>query len=87
MIKREMGKMANLRDSAVEEVEQADQLALREVGESISAETKSSMNGSGRNTGFVYTLREVMRVRMAKFAACVLFVTLMAAVFAPWLTS
>ena len=54
--------MANLRDSAVEEVEQADQLALREVGEPISAETKSSMNGAGRNAGFVYTLREVMRV-------------------------
>jgi hypothetical protein len=33
--------------------------------------------------GFRHTVREVMRVRMAKFAAIVLFATFMAAVFAP----
>ncbi|HEY5864681.1 MAG TPA: hypothetical protein VI542_03880, partial [Candidatus Tectomicrobia bacterium] len=77
--------MANLQGSVVEEVAQADRLAMPEVGEPIRAETKSTMNGSGRNTGFAYTLREVMRVRMAKFAAVVLFITFIAAVFAPWL--
>jgi peptide/nickel transport system permease protein len=35
--------------------------------------------------GFRHTLRNLMRVRLAKFAAVVLGVTLVAAVFAPWL--
>jgi peptide/nickel transport system permease protein len=35
--------------------------------------------------GFWHTLRNLMRVRLAKFAAVVLGVTLVVAVFAPWL--
>jgi peptide/nickel transport system permease protein len=35
--------------------------------------------------GFRHTLRNLMRVRLAKFAAVVLGVTLVVAVFAPWL--
>ncbi len=77
--------MANLRDSVVAEVEQPDRLARSEVSAPLTAELQSTMTGSGRYTGFVYTVREVMRVRLAKFAAFVLFVTFIAAVFAPWL--
>jgi peptide/nickel transport system permease protein len=36
--------------------------------------------------GFVHTLREVLRVRLAKFALFILLITTVAAVFAPWLT-
>jgi peptide/nickel transport system permease protein len=77
--------MANLRGSAVEELEQGGRPALPEVGEPMGAETRPTVAGAGSNTGFVYTLREVMRVRLAKFAAFVLLVTLVAAIFAPWL--
>jgi peptide/nickel transport system permease protein len=75
--------MANLRGSAVEELEQGGRPALPEVGEPMGAETRPTVAGAGSNTGFVYTLREVMRVRLAKFAAFVLLVTLVAAIFAP----
>ena len=33
----------------------------------------------------MHTLRDLMRVRLAKFAAVVLGLTILAAVFAPWL--
>ncbi|MGH8071180.1 MAG: hypothetical protein ACRERE_39320 [Candidatus Entotheonellia bacterium] len=78
--------MANPRDSAVEEIEPADSLPFPEFGAPLSAETKSTLVSAGSGMGFLHTLREVMRVRMAKFAAVVLFVTFIAAVFAPWLT-
>ena len=77
--------MANLRGSAVEEVEQPNQPTMQGMSEPISADGRSAMKGSGSGMGFVYTVREVMRVRLAKFAAFVLFVTFIAAIFAPWL--
>src|SRR5919109_1466883 len=77
--------MANPRDSAVEELDQTDGLAAPELGTPLTAETKSTKVSAGSSMGFRYTVREVMRVRMAKFAAVVLFATLIAAVFAPWL--
>lgn len=77
--------MAELRGSAVEEVAQPDGLAMPATSEPTSADWGSAMRGSGSGMGFVYTVREVMRVRLAKFAAFILFVTLIAAVFAPWL--
>jgi peptide/nickel transport system permease protein len=77
--------MANPRGSAVEEINQADALALPEFGTPLSAETKSIKVSAGSGMGFRHTVREVLRVRMAKFAAVVLFATFIAAVFAPWL--
>jgi peptide/nickel transport system permease protein len=77
--------MANLRGSAVEEVAQPDQLTMPAMSEPTSADGRSAMKGSGSGVGFVYTVREVLRVRLAKFAASVLFVTFIAAIFAPWL--
>jgi len=77
--------MANPRDSAVEEIDRPDALALPEFGAPVSAETKTPRVSAGSGMGFRHTVREVMRVRMAKFAAVVLFVTFIAAVFAPWL--
>jgi hypothetical protein len=78
----------NLQDGVVEEIEPVGRRAVTEVGELVSAEARPSIRGAGgpgSRTGVVHTLREVMRVRLAKFAACVLLVTLVAAVFAPWL--
>jgi peptide/nickel transport system permease protein len=43
------------------------------------------LNGTHSGVGLRQTLREVMRVRMAKFALLILSVTFLAAVFAPWL--
>ena len=80
--------MENLQDSVVEEIAAVGRPAVPEVGEPLGAETKPSLGGAGGpggGTGFLHTLREVMRVRLAKFAAGVLLVTLVAAVFAPWL--
>jgi hypothetical protein len=77
--------MANPQNSAVQEIDRADALALPEFGPPLSVDTKSTVASAGSGMGFLYTLREVMRVRMAKFAALVLFVTFIAAVFAPWL--
>jgi peptide/nickel transport system permease protein len=77
--------MANPRGSAVEEIDQADALTVSEFGTPLSAEAKSMAVSAGSSMGFRHTVREVMRVRMAKFAAIVLFATVIAAVFAPWL--
>ena len=77
--------MANLRDSAVEEIEPVDRLTSPGVGEPTGIEPRRTIGGDGSSAGLAYTVREVMRVRMAKFAAVVLFVTFIAAVFAPWL--
>ena len=77
--------MANPRGSAVEEIDQADALTVSEFGTPLSAEAKSTAVSAGSGMGFRHTVREVMRMRMAKFAAIVLFVTVIAAVFAPWL--
>jgi peptide/nickel transport system permease protein len=77
--------MANPRDSVVEEIERVDPLAAPEFDTPFSAESKPTVVSAGSGMGFLPTVREVMRVRMAKFAAVVLFVTLIAAVFAPWL--
>ena len=77
--------MANLRDSAVEEIEPVDRLASPGVGEPTGIEPRRTIGRDGSSAGLAYTVREVMRVRMAKFAAVVLFVTFIAAVFAPWL--
>jgi peptide/nickel transport system permease protein len=77
--------MANPRDSAVEEIEPMDPLAVPAFGTPFSTEIKPVVVSAGSGLGFLPTLREVMRVRMAKFAAIVLFLTLVAAVFAPWL--
>ena len=77
--------MANPRGSAVEEIDQADALTVSELGTPLRAEAKSTAVSAGSGVGFRHTVREVMRVRMAKFAAVVLFVTVIAAVFAPWL--
>jgi peptide/nickel transport system permease protein len=76
--------MANLQDSTVEAIEPADRLVLTEVIEPTAFE-KATVSGGGSGMGFAHTVREVMRVRLAKFAASVLLVTLIAAVFAPWL--
>jgi peptide/nickel transport system permease protein len=77
--------MANLRGSAVEEVEPAGRPALPEVGEPMGTEARPAVVGAGSGIGFVHTLREVLRVRLAKFALSILFVTVVAAIFAPWL--
>jgi ABC-type dipeptide/oligopeptide/nickel transport system permease subunit len=77
--------MANPRGSTVEEIDQADALTVPEFGTPLSAEAKSTAVSAGSGMGFRHTVREVMRVRMAKFAAIVLFATFIAAVFAPWL--
>jgi hypothetical protein len=77
--------MANPRGSAVEEIDQADALTAPEFGTPLSAEVKSTSVSAGNGMGFRYTVREVMRVRMAKFAAVALFATFIAAVFARWL--
>jgi peptide/nickel transport system permease protein len=77
--------MANVRNSVVEDMQRADRLVLPDVGEPLLVDTKSIVRGTGSGPGFVHTVREVMRVRLAKFAALVLFVTFIAAVFAPWL--
>lgn len=77
--------MANPRGSAVEEIDQADALTVPEFGTPLSAEAKATAVSAGGGMGFRHTVREVMRVRMAKFAAIVLFATFIAAVFAPWL--
>ena len=77
--------MANTRGSAVEEIEPSAPLAVPGFGIASSAETKLPRVSAGSGMGFRHTVREVMRVRMAKFAAVVLFATFIAAVFAPWL--
>lgn len=77
--------MANVRDSAVEEVEDAGRLVFPELREPIRAETRATIGDAGSGVGLVHTLREVMRVRLAKFAAVILLATVAAAVFAPWL--
>src|SRR5882724_10259852 len=77
--------MANPRGSPVEEINQDDALTGSEVGTPLNAEAKSNGVSAGSGMGFRHTVREVMRMRMAKFAAIVLFATVIAAVFAPWL--
>jgi peptide/nickel transport system permease protein len=77
--------MANVQDSAVEEIQVRGSLTVPEVGEPMGTATRQSIRGAGSGVGLVHTLREVMRVRLAKFAASVLLATLAAAVFAPWL--
>jgi peptide/nickel transport system permease protein len=77
--------MANVQDSAVEELQVRGSLTVPEVGEPMGTATRQSIRGAGSGVGLVHTLREVMRVRLAKFAASVLLATLAAAVFAPWL--
>ncbi len=41
--------------------------------------------GRESGQGFFYTVQEVMRVRLAKFAVVILFVTIFSAIFAPWI--
>jgi peptide/nickel transport system permease protein len=77
--------MANVQDSAVEEIQVRGSLTVPEVGEPMGTAPRQSIRGAGSGVGLVHTLREVMRVRLAKFAASVLLATLAAAVFAPWL--
>jgi peptide/nickel transport system permease protein len=77
--------MANLRDSAVAEIEPAGRPAVPDVGEPLGVETRNSIWDSARGLGVVHTLRQVLRVRLAKFAAVVLLATVIAAIFAPWL--
>jgi peptide/nickel transport system permease protein len=77
--------MAKAGDSAVREMISVRDDGPAPAGERPVADASSAPREAATSPGFVQTLREVMRVRLAKFASGILFITFMAAIFAPWL--
>src|SRR5690554_6033087 len=77
--------MAKAGDGAVRETMAVEKEGSASPGEWPVADESPVLRHVAANPGFVQTLREVMRVRLAKFASCILFITVVAAIFAPWL--
>jgi peptide/nickel transport system permease protein len=77
--------MAKSADTIVAEAESAQPEILSEPAIPEVAAGASSSSSTSSSVGLMQTFREVLRVRLAKFALAILFVTVFAAVFAPWL--
>jgi peptide/nickel transport system permease protein len=77
--------MAKSEDMIVAEAESAQPEMLSELAIPGGAAGASSSSSTSSSVGLMQTFREVLRVRLAKFALVILFVTVFAAVFAPWL--
>jgi peptide/nickel transport system permease protein len=77
--------MAKPGNTIVAEAESAQPEMLSEPGIPLVTAEAAPQSNAPSGISLMQTLREVMRVRLAKFALSILFVTVIAAVFAPWL--